>query len=78
MCEYADLLPGKLIDLKNDPTEENDISGNPEYADLLAELSKSLEGMPSMDNDPKHGRLPEKSWWKKRKTKSKVHKRGKP
>jgi arylsulfatase A-like enzyme len=71
----TDRKPEKLVDLNNDPTESNDLSGNPEYATVLARLSSVVEQFPVMDNDHNYERL-ESTSGKKKILPSKTHKKG--
>jgi arylsulfatase A-like enzyme len=41
-----------LFDLKNDPNEMNDLSGNPDYADLKADLFNQLLALQQEMQDP--------------------------
>lgn len=62
----ADRQVEKLIDLKNDPEENNDLSQNPEYAAVLERLLKEIENFPNKDGDPNYERILEtQKWWKK-------------
>ena len=45
-----------LFDLKNDPTEMKSVHANPEYAEVLAQMKKSLEAMRThYDLPPRRG-----------------------
>jgi arylsulfatase A-like enzyme len=74
----TDRKPVKLVDLANDLEEQNNVSGNPEYAEVLARLSQVIDGLPEMDNDPNYQRLDPQDWWKKGEHASKIHKNGHP
>ena len=60
----ADRRPEKLIDLKADPQENNNIidSNDPMVKAALARLKKVAAGFPEKDANPKYDPLPLQSW----------------
>lgn len=73
-----DRQPEKLVDLQEDPAEENDLLGNPEYAPVVKRLMAAIKDQPVQDNDPNYAPLPPNRWEKKPKHKSQIHKTGYP
>ena len=71
----TDRKPEKLVDLSKDLEEENNLIGNPEYAEVLTRLSAVIDTLPEKDNDPKYDTLPANPWDKKASSKADVHKK---
>lgn len=57
--------PEKLIDLPEDPAEENNRLGNPEYATVVARLMTVIQDPPVQDNDAARVPPPEKAMRKR-------------
>ena len=68
----------KLVDLENDPEEQNDLKSNPEYKEVLDRLSAVMGTFPIQDNDPTYKILSANEWDKKANATSQVHKIGHP
>lgn len=60
----TDRKPKKLVDLTNDPEEKNNLMGDPEYRDILKQLSGVIKTLPLKDNDPIYTRIPDYPWYK--------------
>lgn len=69
--------PARLIDLRNDPDEKNDLiaSDDAEVKAALRKLSKPLEEFPERDNDPIYEPLDAQAWDVKVSAKSEVWKK---
>lgn len=73
-----DRQPEKLVDLSEDPAEENNLLDNPEYAPVVERLMQAIKDHPVQDNDPNYAPLPANDWDKKAGFISQIHKSGHP
>ena len=67
--------PEKLVDLSKDPEEENNLMGNPEYDEVLQQLTAIIDQLPKIDNDPKYQILPANEWDRKASHQAGTHKK---
>lgn len=68
----------KLVDLKNDPEELNDLKANQEYKKVLDRLAAVIDKFPVQDKDPSYKTLSANAWDRKVNATSQVHKKDKP
>jgi arylsulfatase A-like enzyme len=68
--------PKKLVDLSKDLEETNNLIGNPEYDQVLAQLTAVITTLPEMDNDPQYEALAVNEWDKPASYQSGAHKKG--
>ncbi|VGO18680.1 sulfatase-like hydrolase/transferase [Pontiella sulfatireligans] len=59
---YPSIKKTRLYNLKADPFEKADLAGNPEYANKISELEKTMAQLQKQYNDPLDFGNPKESW----------------
>ena len=70
--------PVKLVNIKKDLYEKDNLIDNPEYAQIIKELFAATAGNLKQDNDPSYTPLKAEKWDKEATAKSQIWKSGKP